>query len=267
MIDIKGFRNYLYEEELSQNTMDSYLFSLKQFCACYDEVTKVNLIAFKQGLLGKGFKPSTVNLRITGVLAYCKYKGIPMKLKHVKEPRKTHIENVITAEQVEMLLRRLETDGNEKWRVNVLLLAKTGMRISEALRVTKKDVLSGKVTMHTKAHMRTIYFPRSLIEDIRDHLDKLADDELVMQTVYGTPITSKGISEGLQRYARLYGIPKEVMHPHSFRHFFAIEFLKRKNNIALLADILGHSDVKMTQLYLRQSQEQQQDAVDKAVDW
>ena len=65
----------------------------------------------------------------------------------------------------------------------------------------------------------------------------------------------------------LYGIPLEVMHPHSFRHFFAIEFLKRNNNISLLADILGHSNVNMTQIYLRQSQTQQKDAVDEAVNW
>lgn len=267
MIDFDGFRNYLYEEELSKNTMDCYMLSLKQFGEQYDEITKPNMIAFKQGLINKGFKPGTVNLRITGLLAYCKYKEIPMKLKHIKEPQKTHVDNVITAEQVEVLLDNLKKDGREQWRVNVLMLAKTGMRISEALRVTKKDVLSGKVTMHTKAHMRTIYFPKSLVDDIQEHLDSLQDDDTVIRTKFGKPVTSRGISEGLQRYARLYGIPKEVMHPHSFRHFFAIEFLKRKNNIALLADILGHSDVKMTQLYLRQSEEQQADAVNKAVDW
>lgn len=266
-IDIEGFRNYLYEEELSENTVDCYMTGLKQFCAIYKEMTKPNLIAFKQSLIQKGFKPATVNLRVTGLLAYCKYKEIPMKLKHIKAPKKTHVENVITANQVETLLHNLERDGNEHWRVTVLLLAKTGMRISEALRVTKKDVLSGSVTMHTKAHMRTIYFPKSLVDDIRGFLGGLQDNDTVIQSMGGGSMTSRGVSEGLRRFSRIYGIPKEVMHPHSFRHFFAIEFLKRKNDIALLADILGHSDVKMTQLYLRQSQEQQKDAVDKAVDW
>lgn len=266
MIDLEGFKDYLYEEELSENTIDCYMTAMKLYSSMFAEMTKRNLILYKTRLMEK-YKPKTVNLRLTATLAYCKYKGIAMRIKCIKEPKKTHIDNVISAEQVDMLLNRLEADGREQWRVNVLLLAKTGMRISEALRVTKKDVLSGSVTMHTKAHMRTIYFPKSLVEDIREYLDGLSDNDTVMRSKYGKTMTKRGISEGLQRYARLYGIPKEVMHPHSFRHFFAIEFLKRNNNIALLADILGHSDVKMTQLYLRQSQEQQQDAVDKAVDW
>ena len=267
MIDMEGFRNYLLEEELSNNTIDSYMRSLRQFSEQYDEMTKANMIGFKQGLIAKGLKPKTINNRIIGCLAYCKFKEIPMRVKSIKEPKMTYVENVITAAQVEKLLDCLKADGIENWRVNVLLLSKTGMRISEALRVTKKDLLSGSVTMHTKAHMRTIYFPKSLVDDIRGYLDRLQDDDCVMRTKWGKPMTSRGASEGLWRFAKRYGIPKEVMHPHSFRHFFAIEFLKRNNNIALLADVLGHGDVKMTQLYLRQSQEQQQDAVDKAVDW
>lgn len=267
MIDVEGFKNYLYEEELSKNTIYCYTFAIRKFSEKYDDVTKANLIDFKRDMIESGFKARSINLRITGILAYCKYKEIPMKLKLVKEPKKTHVDNVISSEQVKFLLKCLEADGREQWRVNILLLAKTGMRISEALRVTKKDVLSGSVTMHTKAHMRTIYFPKSLIDDLSKFLEDLKDDDVIMRTKYGKPATSRGISEGLKRYANLYGIPKEVMHPHSFRHFFAIEFLKRNNNIALLADILGHCDVKMTQIYLRQSQEQQSDAVDKAVDW
>lgn len=267
MIDIDGFRNYLYEEELSQNTVKSYLCAVRGYAAMYDEISKANLITYKQRLMVR-CKPATVNLRITALLAYCKYKGIPMKIKSVKEPRKTHIENVITAEQLDTLLRGLRADGNECWAVNILLLSKTGMRVSEALRITKRDVLSGSVTMHTKAHMRTIYFPHSLKDEILEYLDSLRPDDMVMRSRSGQPLkTSRGVEKALERYADRYGIPRAVMYPHSFRHFFAIEFLKRKNDIALLADILGHSNINVTQIYLRQSQERQQEAVDRAVDW
>ena len=77
MIDIAGFRNYLFEEELSQNTIKVYMTGVQQYSEQFDEITKPNLIAFKQSLIGKGLKPKTVNNRITAILQYCKFKEIP----------------------------------------------------------------------------------------------------------------------------------------------------------------------------------------------
>lgn len=260
MIDIEGFRNHLYEEEVSENTINTYITGVRKYDQMFDEISKPNLIAFKKYLM-EHFKAKTVNNRITAMMQYCQYKEIPMKLKQVKEQKQTYIENVITIEQYERLVQALKADGKERWAVYVMLLAKTGMRISEALKVTKKDILSGSVTMFSKGRMRTIYFPKSLVSEISGFLEEMDDDDVLIT------ISKKGVSEGLQRYAVKYGIPKEVMHPHAFRHLFAIEFLKRNNNVALLADLLGHGSVNITQLYLRQSQEQQQIAVDEAVNW
>lgn len=266
MIDIEGFRQYLYEEELSPNTIDGYIQGITQYSRMYNDISKQNIIAFKKSLMER-WKPKTVNNRITAVLKYCKYKGIPMTCKHIKEAKKTYIENVITVEQYERLMSGLKAENNMRWYYNILLLAKTGMRISEALRVTKKDILSGSVTMHAKAHMRTIYFPKSLKEEISLYMADFKENEIVMKNRSGEALTSRGVAEQLHRFGRKYDIPQEVMHPHAFRHFFAIEFLKRNNNIALLADLLGHGSVNVTQIYLRQSQEQQKKEIDEAVDW
>lgn len=266
MIDIDGFKEYLYNEELASNTIRSYVKGVELFSRMFDEISKPNLIMYKKQL-AENFKPHTVNLRIAAMLCYCRFKDIPMKLKSVKEPKKTHIDNVISEEQYMRLTNGLKCDKNERWYVNVVLLAKIGMRISEALKITKKDLIAGNVTINTKSHMRTIYFPKSLVDDIKYWLDELSDNDVVMQNRLGEPISAGGVRVNLKNFAKKYGIPKEVMHPHTFRHFFAIEFLKRNNNIALLADVLGHSSVNVTQLYLRQSQEQQSNAVDKAVNW
>lgn len=266
MIDVEGFKNYLYEEELSPNTIEGYVQGITQYSRMYGDISKQNIIAFKKSLMER-CKPKTVNLRITSVLRYCKYKEIPMTCKHIKEPNKTYIENVITTEQYERLMNGLKAENNMRWYYNILLFAKTGMRISEALRVTKKDIISGSITMHSKAHMRTIYFPQSLIDELRPYLENLKENEIVIKNKWGKPITSRGVAEQLHRFGKVFDIPQEVMHPHAFRHFFAIEFLKRNNNIALLADLLGHGSVNVTQIYLRQSQEQQRKAIDDAVNW
>lgn len=71
----------------------------------------------------------------------------------------------------------------------------------------------------------------------------------------------------MNRIGVKYGLPKEVLHPHAFRHYFALEFLKNNGDIALLSDVLGHRSIDMTRIYLRRSQEQLKDAVDRAVKW
>lgn len=266
MLDLDGFCEYLYEEELAPNTIDAYMRSARCFEERYGEINKKNLIAYKKWMMER-YAPQTVNLRLTAMMRYCGYAGDPTKVKLVKEPRKTHIDNVITAEQFEHLTKSLQADGEYRWLAVVLLLGKTGARISEAIRITKKDLLAGSVTMHSKAHMRTIYFPQSLVDDLQDYLAELPDDAIVMRSERGKPLTSKGVAGMLKHFAAKYDIPKEVMHPHAFRHFFAIEFLKRNNNIALLADLLGHGSVNITQIYLRQSQKQQRAAIDEAVNW
>lgn len=266
MIDVDGFRAYLYEEELSKNTIDSYIYGLKAYSEKYDEITKPNLIEFKAAL-NESFKPKTVNLRLSAIRKYCEYKEICIKIKEIKEPKKTHIDNIISPEQFRKLCDGLRKDGDERRLVWVLLLAKTGMRISEALKVRKKDIIKGSVIMHSKAHMREIYFPKSLADEIKPYLDTLEDNDIVMQAKSGEPITSRGVSGFLRKCATKYDIPKEVLHPHAFRHYFAMEFIKRKNDIALLADLLGHGNVNVTQLYLRQSQEQQKQVVDDVVNW
>lgn len=265
MIDIKGFERYLREEELAENTIEVYMRGVKQYKQFYKDITKDNLIRFKQRMIEK-YSPKTVNLRITAVLRYCDYKEIHMKLKTVKEPKQMYIENVITVQQYDKLMKNLKAD-NIRWYYNILLIARTGMRISEAMKIRKKDVISGRVDIYTKAHMRTVYFPKILRDELSDYLKGFQDDDIIFVNRFQKPLTSRGFDTELKTCAKRYDIPKEVLHAHSFRHFFAIEFLKRNNNISLLADLLGHNDLKVTQIYLRQSQEQQRQAIDDAVDW
>ncbi len=63
------------------------------------------------------------------------------------------------------------------------------------------------------------------------------------------------------------GIPLAVVHPHSFRHRFAKNFIEKYNDIALLADLMGHESIETTRIYLRMTASEQQKIVDKVVTW
>ena len=80
-------------------------------------------------------------------------------------------------------------------------------------------------------------------------------------------MSAKGVSSQLKKLAARYGIDVSVVYPHSFRHMFAKTFMQRYNDIALLADLLGHESIETTRIYLRMTSNEQRIIVNKTVDW
>lgn len=260
------FRAYLTEEELAENTISAYMYAVRIFFSSYPEVTKQNVIAWKEEMKKK-FRPQTVNLRLRGIIQYAEFKEIFLKVKYIKIHKSICTDNVITIDQYRKLMSSLKQDNQEQWYINILILAKTGTRISELLRLTKGDAKRGYADLYTKGKVRRIYFPASLTAELADYLKTLDKTDFLVRGIDKKTITSRGFSEALQRFAERYDIPAAVMHPHSFRHLFAIEFMKNNSNISLLADILGHSGVNTTMIYTRLSGDQQKREIDKAVNW
>ena len=83
----------------------------------------------------------------------------------------------------------------------------------------------------------------------------------------GDQITPRGIAVRIKELAFKYGINPEVVHPHSFRHLFALNFLSKSNDLALLADLLGHESMDTTRIYLQRSSREQKKLIDRVVDW
>ncbi|VRK04300.1 integrase/recombinase, phage integrase family [Streptococcus pneumoniae] len=84
---------------------------------------------------------------------------------------------------------------------------------------------------------------------------------------FNEPITARGVAQQLKNYADKYKMNPKVIYPHSFRHLFAKNFLAKYNDIALLADLMGHESIETTRIYLRKTATEQQNIVDKIVNW
>ena len=84
---------------------------------------------------------------------------------------------------------------------------------------------------------------------------------------FGERLTTRGIAQQLKHFAVKYNLNPKVVYPHSFRHRFAKNFLERFNDIALLADLMGHESIETTRIYLRRTASEQQQIVDKIVNW
>lgn len=268
MTTIRDFENYLWERELAQNTIRSYIEHVTKYFDRYDEITKNNLIEWKRSLLEK-MKPKSVNHYITAMSEYLKFIGrSDLVLKKVKVQTQNTVENVISREEFDKLLKNLKDDGKMKMYYICLFLGKTGARVSELRQFKKKDLLRGYAEIPTKGKIRRVYFCDSLrSEEVYSFFNVFKDDDFLFQNRFCEQITTRGISQQLINYAHKYGINEKVMHPHSFRHFFAIEFLKRDNDISLLADLMGHSSINTTTIYLRLSQKQQIERLNKAMNF
>ena len=266
MQKIKEFEVYLLDLEKSKETITSYTQSVKEFYKMFDEVNKSNTIAFKKYQLEVN-KPRTAALRCKGLNAYCDFIGkSECRVKNIRVYNPASVENVITVDEYLYFLNELKNHHIDKVYWEIRFIASTGVRISELLQLKKSCLSDGKQTLFTKGKIRTIYIPNSLIAESQMYFSQVRSDYLFPNR-YGDKMTTRGASQEIMKYGRRYGIRDEVLHPHSFRHFFALQFLKKNGDLSLLSSLLGHESLNTTAIYLKQSQEEQKKILNDTVDW
>lgn len=269
MIDKEQFERHLRATNLSENTISSYLFAVKQFDEQYGEVTKKNLREYKVWLI-ESYKPKTVNLRLRAINCYLESVGKEAwKLPFVRVQQKAFLENVISEADYTYFKNCLKRDDELFWYFVIRFLAATGARVSELIQIKVEHIKLGYLDLYSKGgKLRRIYIPKALQEEALSWLEnKHQESGFIFLNKYGNRITTRGISGQLKKLAVRYDIDPAVVYPHSFRHRFAKSFLERCNDIAFLADLMGHESIETTRIYLRKTATEQQEIVDKIVDW
>jgi len=266
---MKEFEEHLRRNNLAEKTISSYVFTIKKFFTTFEDITKKNLLTFK-GDLVETYKPKTVNLRIQAVNRYLDYLGKEkLKLKFVKIQQKNFLENVISDADYKFLKNQLKKDNNMEWYFVVRYLAATGARVSELIQIKVEHVEKGFYDIYGKGgKIRRLYIPKKLREETIIWLNnnKQRFGYLFLNR-FGHKITTRGIAQQLKNFARKYYLNPKVVYPHSFRHRYAKNFLEKYNDIALLADLMGHESIETTRIYLRRTATEQQELVDKIVTW
>ncbi|MCI8342530.1 MAG: tyrosine-type recombinase/integrase [Firmicutes bacterium] len=266
---IEEFERHLRKSNLSENTISAYVFALKQFSERYGTVTKKNAQSYKFWLI-ENYKPKTVNLRIRAFNCYLESIGKDsLKLPFVRIQQKCFLENVISEADYIYFKNSLKQDNEMLWYFVIRFLAATGARISELIQIKAEHIKSGYIDLYSKGgKLRRIYIPKSLQEETLSWLaENHQESSFIFFNKYGGQITARGISGQLKKFAVRYGIDPAVVYPHSFRHRFAKSFLERCNDIAFLADLMGHENIETTRIYLRKTSTEQQNIVDSLIDW
>lgn len=264
------FKAFLVASNLAPNTVSAYLTAIRNYNDKYEDVNKRNLLEWKVYLI-ENFKAKTINLKIQAMNKYLEFIKKPnLKIKAVKVQQRTFLENVISDADYVFLKRKLKQEDNKEWYFIVRFLGATGARISELIKIKVEHVELGYIDLYTKGgKIRRIYIPLALKKEtetwVKNNLK--IDSGYLFLNRFGDRITARGISQQLKNFAIKYGIDPKVVYPHSFRHRFAKNFLEKYNDIALLADLMGHESIETTRIYLRKTASEQQAIVDKIVTW
>ena len=263
------FEDYLKKENLSDHTISVYLWTVDFYNRNYNSLSKENMMAYK-GYLIEYFKPKTVNLRIQAINKYLEFKEMnSLRLSAVKIQQKNFLENVVSNADYNFLKKQLKKDGNTQWYFVVWYLAATGARVSELIKIKIEHVNLGYFDLYSKGgKLRRLYIPKKLRVETQKWLAEQGRTcGYLFLNRFGDRITARGISQQLKNYADKYGLDKKVIYPHSFRHLYAKNFLEKYNDIALLADLMGHESIETTRIYLRRTATEQQTLIDKVVTW
>lgn len=267
---MEDYSKYLNTKGFSQHTINSYLYAIRQM---NDRVglfpTNEDLLNHKDWLMSQ-FAAKTANLRITAINSYLDFIEYPgIRLKGLRIQQKPFLDNVISQKDYENLRDSLLQDGELFWHFIVRYLTCTGARVSELRQFTVESTRVGFLDLLSKGQkLRRIYIPASLQRDSLHWLKQCQRSSgYIFLSKNGKPMTARGISMGLKRFAKRYGIDQDVVYPHAFRHRFAKNFIERNPDIAFLADLMGHESLETTRIYLRRTSSEQREAVDATIDW
>lgn len=263
---LEAYRRYLYEKELSENTIDIYVRQAENLLDYLKNrtITKEEIILYKKYLFGQQKRATTINLYIVAVNSYLKYAGyIECTIRTQRLQRNRCLENVISIEEYRQMISYAKESGREKYYYIMKTLVFTGIRISELRFLTVEAVAAGRFTVGNKGKIREVFVPSKLASELYHFCEtEHICTGVIFKGNRQKPITRIAVYRMLLRLAELTGIEKKKAHPHSFRHLFALTYMKQYGNLTELADILGHSSLETTRIYTTTTAEEKRSKMD-----
>lgn len=265
--ELKVYAEYLMECELAARTQEIYLQEAEKLEKYLqnDTITKKKLLGYKELLEASGYAITTLNQRIIAANRYLRYLGYEdCALKTNRLQSRQSLNHMLTKKEYQILLDYAKESGREKYYALMRTLAMTGIRIGE-LKFFTVEILEKRVIQVTgKKKTREIYLPDKLIQELKTYCSHAGiEGGVIFQGRAGEPIHRVTVYNMLVRLADMTGIPKEKVHPHNFRHLFALTYMENYSNLFELADLLGHSSLETTRIYARSTMEKKRQRMDK----
>ena len=265
---LNRFRQELLRRERSAPTIEKYLHDVRTFAVWLDgrEVTPEAVLAWKRELVDQ-FKPGTVNGKLAAVNALFAFAGWPdCQARSLKVQRRAFRDNAreLTKEEFYRLVATAERRGKDRLALLFEAIGSTGVRVSEVKYFTVEAARLGRAEIALKGKIRTILLPGKLCRKLLKYArkQKIASGEIFL-TRSGKPIKRKQIWAEMKALCKQAGVEPGKVFPHNLRHLFAQTFYHQTHDVVKLADVLGHSSLATTPIYLISTRGEHQRELEK----
>ena len=267
---IAAFASSLVRAERTPATIEKYLRSVRAFFLYLDgqPVTKDAVVAWKEHLQSVGgYSPSTVNASLAAINDLFTFLSWPdCRIHYLKVQHRLFRDagQELGREDYERLITAARESGRERIALVMETICATGIRVSEVQYITVEAARAGRAEVALKGKIRTILIPSKLCRKLLKYAkqQKTASGEIFL-TRNGTPLSRRQIWAEMKGLCKTAGVAASKVFPHNLRHLFAAAFYRASRDIVKLADVLGHSSLETTRIYLLTSGAEHQRQLDR----
>ena len=250
------FEDYLRHDEREESTIEAYLRSLTRFAEWADgrAVTKELAMEWKTALAESGYRPISVNAMLAAVNKFficmgredCKVKYLKLQRQMFRKSEKD-----LSKEEYQRLVQAAHEKGDLRMELILETICATGIRVGELKYITLEAVRAGVAEIALKGKIRTILLPRRLCRKLQKYAkqQKIASGKLFL-TQDGLPVSRQSIWTRMKALCEAAGVERSKVFPHNLRSLFARSFYGSCHDVVRLADVLGHSSIETTRIYL-----------------
>ena len=266
---IAAYGRYLKQEERTPATLEKYLRDVRAFALWLDgeAVTKEAVTGWKERLLTERRAPSTVNAALSalnGLFRFLGWEGCRARFVKVQRRLFRDPARELTRPDYDRLIATARELGKERLALLMETICATGIRVSEVRYITVEAAKAGRAEIALKGKIRVILIPGKLCRKLLKYAkkNKTVSGEIFL-TGNGNGISRRQIWAEMKRLCKYAGVEPSRVFPHNLRHCFAVAFYRAYKDIAKLADLLGHSSIETTRIYLLTSGAEHQRQLDR----
>lgn len=254
--DITAYAAYLHGEEKAGSTIENYLRDNRAFRLWLNgrPVTKALVAEWKEQLLAKSLAPATINAKLSAVNSLLQFLGLSeCQVKAVKIQRRVFRDasRELSKEEYLCLLNTAQKQGCDRLALLMETICATGVRVSEVRYITVEALQNQRADIALKGKVRSILLPQKLCRKLLKYAKgQNITSGAIFCTRNGTPISRGQIWHEMKSICNAAGVAPSKVFPHNLRHLFATVFYKACRDIVKLADLLGHSSINTTRIYL-----------------